>query len=306
MNDPSFLSESTYFAINKHVCNGRNNQPLRSLSAIGTAYYSEKEHLLNHTSNKTFQRKSISINEVVSLQQPLITPDTQSQFQYSTYPAIQNLPSSLSSLYPQVSHLKEQRTNKKRKDFNRNKDSLASKSNILYAPRIGTILSKNKNESKPHKNTPHNFEGFSSKLHPICESLHSQNESFHPTHSATLMSNFTDTTEINYLELRTHDPLKCYYKILPINLPSPLINNTITLHPINTFQFSQDADNSNRYNHSCVMNNRNNSSSAKCIIEKLFAQNDQQAPYFLKACQFSLKGCDGLTRYSKVDFLPTK
>ena len=161
MNDPSFIKESAYFAINKHVRKGMNNQPIRSLSGTGNACYIEKEHLLNSTFDTNCPRKSVPLNGVVSLQQPLITAYMRPQCQYSAYPAIPNLPSALSSLHPQGPHPKAQRTNKKTKDVNRSKNAVASNSNVLYTSLNGTILSKHRTESKTNKNKPRNIKGIS-------------------------------------------------------------------------------------------------------------------------------------------------
>ena len=305
INHPSFINETTYLNVNKHISNGVINQSLEAKAAIGTRFYNEKMNLFHPTSGPDSRRKTVFTNGVLPFQQPVIRPDISSQFHYNKIPATQYRPSSFSLLCPQASRSKVQDTNKQYGDIKKMEDHSTPKCNASFTLPVGTFMSKN--ELKSYKNTPNHTKIISNKLHPTSRTLHPRKESTPQSISASIMPNLNlnpirDAAEIDYLELRTYDPVNHCCKTLPIKLPSPLITKTIALRPINTAQFNHDGYKLNRYDQTCVPTKWENFSSSRSWLKKWLVCNEHPTPYFLKACQFSWKGCDGLTRYSKVDF----
>ena len=110
------------------------------------------------------------------------------------------------------------------------------------------------------------------------------------------------SSEIQYLELHTQDPLKRFSKLLPINLPSPLIANWTEVNPIQAIQNNPVITISDFSHYQPHQQETKNISSA-CNIDEILTYQFQGGPKMLKSCKISLKGYDGKTINSQVDFM---
>ena len=94
---------------------------------------------------------------------------------------------------------------------------------------------------------------------------------------------------------------KTFYNMIPITLPAPLITRGVSVIPLNGTSFYAHTEKSNNvFPHNDEIHNHNHFTS--CIIEKILDYNPRHRQCVLKACQISLKGFDGKTRSSKIDF----
>ena len=95
--------------------------------------------------------------------------------------------------------------------------------------------------------------------------------------------------KLDYLELHTHSPQIGKFTILPVKLPSPLINSIIPGRHIETTQDNPDSN-----TRSC------------CKFDTKLRYNDDLGSYQLEGCQFTIKGVDGFTRNANIDFTTSR
>ena len=88
--------------------------------------------------------------------------------------------------------------------------------------------------------------------------------------------------------------------MIPITLPAPLITRGVSVVPICGMELHhQRAEKENSH---LQINGQHNTIFSSCIVEKVLDYNPQHHHCLLKSCQVSLKGFDGITRRSKINF----
>ena len=171
------------------------------------------------------------------------------------------------------------------------------------AIRNAASTSNSKNELNTNERTFSDLCNASDQCHAVFEPYYNHHYPDQPTSSISRTSNirsnyFTSAVNMNY---HTIDMPKTFYNMIPITLPAPLITRGVNVIPINGTRFYRHAG---KLNHVFPQNDEINNHNlfTSCIIEKVLDYNPRHRHCVLKSCQVSLKGFDGKTRSSKIDF----
>ena len=125
--------------------------------------------------------------------------------------------------------------------------------------------------------------------------------------SRSLTSNLGCHNSLSSLkgDYNKHESPKAFLNMIPIALPAPLLNRGVSVVPIHETRMYQ---NGVKWENSYYRTNEVHSNNifTSCIVEKILDYNPQDHNCVLKACQVSLKGFDGITRSSKIDFCEGK
>ena len=135
-----------------------------------------------------------------------------------------------------------------------------------------------------------------------------QNHRFQQSYSSRLLSsNFSSNNSLSSAErnYNKYESPKAFLNMIPITLPAPLITRGVSVYPSHEIRTYQNGE---KWNNSYSRTNEVPSSNifTSCIVEKILDYNPEDHNCVLKACQVSLKGFDGITRSSKIDFCQEK
>ena len=129
----------------------------------------------------------------------------------------------------------------------------------------------------------------------------------HPYSSRSLSSNLGSQNSLCYAKrnYNKYESPKAFLNMIPITLPAPLITRGVSVFPIHETRMYQNRHKGeNSYSRTNEV--QSNEIFTSCIVEKILDYNPQDHNCVLKAYQVSLKGFDGITRKSKIDFCEGK
>ena len=302
---PYSISKSTRLKLSKYLDIDREVKS--SNLQTGTKDILSKD--LNH-----FSRDGVKANpeEKIASTEHLLPLDDQStksqMLAQSPYirPTLQNLYSSLPNLCPLPYQLKKPRKIQDYKKYNM-EIYPAVKIVSQLSPIVENMIQNNKPRRNCFKNRRrlhefNNYRTFSQSLDGRFRLISSTT----PTSSDINVNNRNCLApqELKYLELHTYDPRKNNINVLPIRLPSPLVTRNNLFNPTKSTDSAQMNVNLPKPTVCCqqAVPKQSLNLLTRYTANQAISYDNFRVPYILKTCHFSLKGCDGVTRNSKVDF----